>query len=250
MQQRIQEYLRAVAPIGRAHEQVGPFLATYNLQTDNLFLNYAIPDNDADPSADEVADLVTAYLQRRRRPRLEYLPRVAPAVEGRLVSAGFRVEGRLPLMITDAQSLSPSFQPDGISLVVPESDDDFFGMALVQAEAYGDPQTPTRDEIPRRRQALACGALAVIARDSDTGAVVGAGSCSTIRDGLTEVAAIGVVRAHRRRGIGASLARRLAADALGAGATYPWLMAAHESEQRIYERVGFGVIGEIIHVSR
>lgn len=249
MQTRIQDYLRVVAPLGREHEQVGPFLCTYSADTDNPYLNYAIPDNGCHPAMHEISALIRAFERRRRRPRLEYISLVAPAVEEPLIAAGFTVEGQLPLMITSFSWLADWRDPSGISLLVPQTDDDLYAMAVVQAEAFQDPRAPTREVVARRREGLANGSLAILAKDANSGAVVGAGSCSPIRDGLTEVAGIGVRAEYRRRGIGAGLAARLAREALSKGADHPWLMAAHEAERRIYERVGFRVVGEILHIS-
>lgn len=247
---RIQQYLRAVTPIGREHERVGPFLATFDPHSDNPYLNYAMPDDGAEPSDYEVAMLVDAYARRHRRPRLEYIPDCAPAIEQALLAGGFSVEGRLLVMATDARQLGAGPEPQGIELRIPTTDDELYGMAVVQAEAYDEPGVPSRDIVARRRAALADGALAVVAVDRTTGAVVGAGSCSPVSDGLAEVAAIGVSVTYRRRGIGGALATCLGREALSAGADVPWLMAAHDSERRIYERAGYRVIGEILHISR
>jgi ribosomal protein S18 acetylase RimI-like enzyme len=250
LQARIQAYLRAVAPLGRDSEQIGPFLATFTPTTNNPYLNYAIPADDATPTHDEVVALVDAYHRRQRRPRLEYVTEAAPAVENALLADGFTIEGRLPVMITDSSTLTePRIRAD-IELVSPESDDELYAMAVVQAEAYEATNKPTRADVQRQRAALAAGALAVIARDRRSGVVVGAGSSSPIRDGLTEVAAIGVAVTHRRQGIGAALAARLASVAISQGATTPWLMAAHDAERRIYERAGFRTISDILHISR
>jgi ribosomal protein S18 acetylase RimI-like enzyme len=246
---RIQQYLRVVAPIGREHEHLGPFLATFNPHSDNPFLNYALPDDGAEPSDDDVAALVDAYERRQRRPRLEYIPECAPAVEQRLLAGGFSVEGRLPVMVADAQTLGAGSEPEGIKLRPPATDEELYHMAVVQAAAYED-EAPTRDIVDQLRTAQANGALPVIALDRRTGEVVGAGSCSPVRDGLTEVGGIGVSAAYRRRGIGGALASRLGFEGIAAGADMPWLMAAHEAERRIYERAGYAVIGQILHISR
>jgi ribosomal protein S18 acetylase RimI-like enzyme len=236
--------------LGRAVEQVGPFLATFSLTTDNPYLSYAIPDDGASPDAGDVGALVDAYKARRRVPRLEYVPEVAPLVEHVLLDSGFVVEGRLPIMVTDAQASVQVPIRSGIELVAPSSDDDLYAMALAQAEAYGETVLPTRGVVGDRRASLAAGAIAIVARDLSTGSVVGAGSCSPIRDGLTEVASIGVITSHRQRGIGTALAGRLATEAMRAGAVTPWLMAAHEAERRAYERAGYRTIGEMLHISR
>src|SRR5438067_11360253 len=97
--QRIQSYLRFTAPRGRDHERIGPFLATFNRDTDNPYLNYAIPDDGATPAGADVAALVDAYRARGRKARLEYVASLAPAVEPALLAAGFGRQGRLPLIV-------------------------------------------------------------------------------------------------------------------------------------------------------
>jgi ribosomal protein S18 acetylase RimI-like enzyme len=248
VQSRIQNYLRAVAPLGREQVRIGPFLATISPKSDNPYLNYAIPDDGADPTAGEVAGLVKTYRSRHRRARLEYVDDLSPLLEPALIRSGFRVEGRLPLMIFDTNPASDLEPLHEIDLVAPTSDDDLYTMASVQAEAYGD-DLPERGIVVDRRRALASGSIALVARDCNTTHIVAAGSCSPMRNGLSEVAAIGVLPLWRRRGIATTLARGLALQALGRGAELPWLMAAHESEQRAYERAGFRVAGEILHIS-
>jgi ribosomal protein S18 acetylase RimI-like enzyme len=120
-------------------------------------------------------------------------------------------------------------------------------MAAVQAEAYGE-ELPDVGIVTDRRTALDHGSLAMVARDRDA-KIVAAGSCSPIYDGLSEVAGIGVIPEQRRRGIGTALAQRLALELMTRGADLPWLMAAGDSEQQVYERAGFVVIGEILHIS-
>jgi ribosomal protein S18 acetylase RimI-like enzyme len=248
MHARITAYLRAVAPLGRETEQLGPFFATCTPDDDNPYLSYAIPDDDAAPTPASVAALVQWYLDRRRIPRLEYLTSSTPLAEPALVAGGFTAEGRLPLLTCRPADLDTSPDPSGIEFATPVSDDDLFAMLTVQADAYGSP-LPSRDEIHRRRSRLEQGAIALIARDTHTGIVVGAGSCSPIVNGLTEVAAIGVSAAYRRRGIAHCLGQQLAATAFSSGAEEAFLMAADDAECRIYERVGFTMISEMLHIS-
>jgi GNAT superfamily N-acetyltransferase len=247
---RIQQYLRAVAPLGRACEHIGPFLATFDLHDDNPYRNYALPEIGARPGDADVAALVAAYRAHGRRPRLEYLPTTAPGVEPVLLRAGFTPEGRLPLMVVPAARLrgAPP-EVDGTTFAVPATDEDLLAMAMVQGAAYGDPVVPGPEVVARRRKALDGGALCLVARCDRDGEIVGAGSCSPVRDGLTEVASIAVAETHRRHGIGAALAARLAALALAHGADVPWLMAEGPPEERIYARMGFETIGEVLLIS-
>jgi ribosomal protein S18 acetylase RimI-like enzyme len=247
MQTRIQNYLRVVAPIGREVLTIGPFLATFNRTSPNPYLNYAIPTDAAEPTQSDVADLVRAYRQRGRRARLEYVRDIAPSVETALLAGGFRFEGRLPLMAFGGPDAAKVRPPQGIDLVVPSSDDELYAMATVQAEAYGE-EPPDFGVVADRKHAVERGSLAMVARHRDD-TIVAAGSCSPIHDGLSEVAGIAVVPAQRRRGIATALAQRLAFELMTRGADLPWLMAAGESEQHAYERAGFVVVGEILHLS-
>src|SRR5437588_721498 len=81
---RIQSCLRDSAALNRDIERIGPFLATFSRSSGNPFLNYAVPDQDARPSADEVQALIQVYEQRDLRPRLEYISSYAPRVEAAL----------------------------------------------------------------------------------------------------------------------------------------------------------------------
>jgi ribosomal protein S18 acetylase RimI-like enzyme len=248
MNHRIQAYLRAAGSIGRLTEQIGPFFATLTESTNNPYLSYAIPDDGACPAPQDVADLVAFYRERERTPRLEYVAALAPRVEPALVADGFDVEGRLPLMTASATNIRGS-SPAGIEFAAPRTREDVEGLLSVLAEAYGDPP-PSTSAVERRRDALAAGAIAVMAQDTVTGAVVGGGSCSQVIDGMSEVAGIGVAPEYRRQGIAQALAERLAAQAIERGATTPFLMAAHQAEARIYRRAGFSAVGDILHLSQ
>ncbi len=248
MSLHINAYLRAVAPLGRDSERVGPFTATCTSSTDNPYLNYAIPDDDARPGPADVDALVDWFEARQRRPRLEYVTTEAPAVESALLDAGFVVEGRLPLMVWDPASPAAPL-PDGVDLLLPDSDDQLVGLLAVTAEAFGSPTPPTDDDVHRMRQSLTTGSGAVIAWHRTREKVVGGGSFPPIVAGHTEVAGIGVAASHRRRGIGQALARRLAEEAISRGATVPFLMAAGESEAAIYARAGYVRAGDVLHIS-
>jgi predicted GNAT family acetyltransferase len=196
----------------------------------------------------EVAALIEWYERRQRTPRPEYLAKSAPLVEPALASAGFEAEGRLPVMVFDRGAARVA-APDGITIRRPVTVEDTRGMLEVQAEAYGEPP-PSDADVHRQRDETDIGSRALIAEDSGRGLVVGAGSSAPVAEGMAEVAAIGVAATHRRRGIATVLANHLALDAIARGARTPFLMAAHDQERRIYERSGYIVAGEILHISR
>jgi ribosomal protein S18 acetylase RimI-like enzyme len=243
---RIQDSIRRAAPRGRDSEQIGPFLATYNGNTANPYLNYAVPDDGARPSAGDVDALVAAYHARDRKPRLEYVPLVAPAVEPVLVDAGFEVEGRLPLMTCLEARL---WEPEGIELVEPSTEEEFRGAAEVQWESYEERDSMTQRAVDGLRRTLADGGVIVLARDTETQEVAGAGLCVAPEDGVTELTSIAVRESFRRRGIAAAMAGWLAHAAFAKGMSLVFLMAMGEPEARIYARAGFLQRSEVLHIS-
>jgi ribosomal protein S18 acetylase RimI-like enzyme len=252
MHSHIQAYLQGAASRDRETEQIGPFLATFSRGDDNPYLNYAIPDEGAHPSSDDVAALVASYQRHNRTPRLEYIPGHAPEVEAALVSGGFVVEGRLPLMLYEPGLEQEVPTPPGIELVASTTDDVLYGMLIAQSEAYGGSAPGPMQaalQIARRRTFLAEGGLAILARDKATGEPAGAGLCDVPAQGITELTSVGVREQFRRRGIAAALTAQLVRSALAAGVTTVFLMAAGESQARIYARVGFVQIGDVLHIS-
>jgi ribosomal protein S18 acetylase RimI-like enzyme len=233
----------------RESVRIGPFTATFDPVEDNRYLNYAVPDVGASPSAGDAGELVDAYRSRARIPRLEYIPQLAPAVEPVLVAAGFEVEGRLPLLTCFSVEDVRRIEVDGIELVEPATEDDYRGAAAAQSEAYGGTGPPSQHAVDSLRRSAAAGGVVVLARDAATGEPAGAGTCTAPEDGLTELTSVGVRTAFRRRGIAEALTGRLAEGAFAAGMAGVFLMAAGEDEARIYARAGFTRAGEVLHIS-
>jgi ribosomal protein S18 acetylase RimI-like enzyme len=245
--QRIHAYLRVAAPRGRDVERIDPFLATFNRDTDNPYLNYAIPDDGATPSESDVAALVAAYRRRERKPRLEYIASLAPDVEPALLAARFEVEGRLPLMVYRGSKERPL--PDGIELVEATSTDELRDVAVVQSEAYEEQGAVPENVVKSLRSTGAAGGLVVLARDAATREPAGAGQCTGPHDGATELTSVGVRERFRRRGIAEAIARRLASEMHARGNDGLFLMADGPPEERIYQRAGFETISDILHIS-
>jgi GNAT superfamily N-acetyltransferase len=248
---QLQQYLRGAAAQGRDVERVGPFTATFDPRSANPYLSYAIPDDGARPSAEDVAALIAAYRRRERMPRLEYLPAAAPSVEAVLLAGGFEVEARLPGMTCVARDAVALDAPDGIAIEVPQADADWRAMSAAQHAAFGvaDEAAADAGEIARQRERLAAGGLALLARDVATGAVVGGGVATVPGDGVTEIAGIGVLESHRRRGIAGAITARLARDAIAAGTTTLWLTPGDDGAHRVYARAGFADTTVVLHAS-
>jgi GNAT superfamily N-acetyltransferase len=245
----LQAYLRQ-SVLTREIERVGPFLSSFSRHSENPFLNYAIPDDGAEPSPDDMQALIAAYEARGRIPRLEYFPSVAPAVEAALLAAGFAAEDRLPVMTCTRDDLRESPPPDGIELVLAVTENDLFIAMSAANEAYGEARPPDHDDVIRQLEAVASGLGYALARDVFTGEPAGSGVFTVPHDGVTEVAGIGVRSAHRNRGIARALCAFLTRTAFDAGVTLPFLMCEQENEERVYGRVGYATTSTILHISR
>jgi GNAT superfamily N-acetyltransferase len=242
LQRSLREALRARPDT----ETVGPFLAAFDPDSDSPFRNYAVPDDDARPTRDEVEHLRRAFLGRERLPRLEFLPAAAPAVLPALLSAGFVADARLPIMTCTESELRAT--PPGAchEVAIVAERETLREAAAVQNAAYDAPQ-PGEADIARLQRTIADGGSVAIARNGD-GDAIGSGLVSAPADGLAELAAVGVLPAWRRRGVAAALTSALAGAAFD-GATETLMLMAYEAEMSIYARAGFSVATKIAFVS-
>ena len=94
----LQAFLRTSAQNGRTVVRVAPFTLTIDEHDPLRFLNYAVPDDGAEPDRDAVEALRDAFRGRDRLPRLEWIEEAAPAVASALGDAGMTEELRTPLM--------------------------------------------------------------------------------------------------------------------------------------------------------
>jgi hypothetical protein len=241
--------MRMSAARDRDVERIGPFTATFSRHSDNPFLNYAIPDEAAEPTADEAAALIEAYERHGLAPRLEFLPGLAPAVEPALLAAGFTVEDRLPLMECPPGSAIEQPVPAGFALGAPETDDDFRDLLTSQHEAFGE-GPPTADDIASSRRLVDAGGIACLARDTASGDPAGGGVCTALRDGMSEVAGIGVREKYRRLGLAGVITLHLTRAAHQAGADTVFLTPGGDPQERVYARVGYRRIDSVLFLSR
>lgn len=248
---QIHAYLRRPSA-DREDEQVGPFVARFTPGSRHPMLNYAVPNDDADPSPREIEALVQAFRQRGRKPRLEYAADGAPALEGALVAAGFEVEARLPLMACHPADARPIHPPSDFAVLRAETAVDHADAIVVADEAYGELATvPGPAAIASRQAMSAAGGAVVLARERVTRMAAGSGLFPPPCDGVTELAAVGTRGAFRRRGVATAVTSLLAECASASGVDLLWLTPEHNDSERIYARVGFARLDTtMIHISR
>jgi ribosomal protein S18 acetylase RimI-like enzyme len=243
----IMAFVRASRNV-RNLRRVGPFALLIADGTKLRFLNYAIPDDGADPSPAEIDELVNAFRQADRMPRLEFLPSMAPALEGGLVEHGFTVEQRLPLMTCTPSSLHELPAPAGTQLAEPRDGTTFGVMAELQHEAFEDADPVTDLTIARLRNSRDRGVRSVVANDAADGRLVGAAQAGAPAGGATEVFGVAVAPSHRRRGIAAAMVASLAQQSFDSGLTTVFLEAAPGADGA-YRNAGFRQTSTSVHIS-
>jgi len=228
----VQTYLRSRASGG---PRVGPFWILFSPGDRGPFANYAIPEDGAEPTAAEIAALVATFRGRKRRPRLEYAPAAAPAVEPALLAAGFAVEMRPPLMTRRPDIAVPAPELKGFDLAFVDDAERLDQAARVQTEAFGGDE-PDAQWLART---VARGGRVLVAYRRETGTAAGSGAFIPPIDGVTEVVGIAVRPDFRRRGLAQAITAMLAQDAFAAGCVLVFLSAAGEAQSEIYARAGF-----------
>ena len=245
LNRKLLAYLRAAAERRPLRRRCGSFLATFDADP-NIYLNYAMPDDDADPSPSDIAALIALFAAQGRKPRLEYIPSAAPKVEAALLAAGFAVEARPPVMLCTPDKVVSAPPTRDIEVFLATEEADLIAVDEAQAEAYGAaPRGPGSN-----RRTLRAGGLVAAARDRASGAIVGGGVAMPPVAGISEIAGIGVYSSHRRRGAAGVLTALLAREAFARGFELLWLTPGGEDAQRIYARAGFAAKSEALHISR
>ncbi|MEU3053375.1 GNAT family N-acetyltransferase [Streptomyces griseus] len=247
MANAVQDYARTLTLRSPAHYRVGPFTVRHNPDWELKYANYAIPDREAEPTADEVAALVDAFREHERLPRLEFLPAWAPAVEPALLAAGFTVENRAPLLACGREDLRRPEPVDGLRITVPSTEAEFTDAARVQHQGFGGEGEPEPGMTDWLRAAAAGDGVAALAVLDGTPA--GAGGCSVAVDGLSELAGLAVAAPFRRRGVGTALSAWLTDRALDQGCRTVWLEPGGPDVERIYASIGYRRIGEKVNIS-
>ncbi|MCP2340016.1 GNAT family N-acetyltransferase [Actinomadura rupiterrae] len=244
----VQAFLRTIPDDRRL--RVGPFTAKIDPDDPDLPFNHAVPDDGADPTPDDVAALIAAFHARARVPRLEYVPRAAPKVEAALLAAGLTPEGRYPLLVCPPSDvLDVPLDPDiQVSLVPASATDDLWSVARITNAAFDAPP-PADHDLTRMLRLLAEDGLIAAARDTTTGAIVGAGQLLPPRAGVAEVAGIATAPTHRRRGIAGAVTAALTRAGAQAGITTLFLTPADDQAARVYARVGYHKQAEALFIS-
>jgi ribosomal protein S18 acetylase RimI-like enzyme len=236
---RLQAFLRVTASPGREIVDLGPFTAYFHPTDPLKYLNYAIPADGAEPTAEDVERLREAFRERDGLPRLEWIEEAAPRVAEALEREGMTEELRTPLMeLSRSELVEPEVAGATVTTV---GDADLREAANIQRVAFGgtphaESDTPTPPN----------GGL-VLARID--GEAVSAAQWTPVVDGYSEIVGVATAEAWRRRGLAGLVTAAASSAAFEAGASTCVLSPGDETALRVYARAGFRPVATMLHYS-
>jgi ribosomal protein S18 acetylase RimI-like enzyme len=242
----------SLAPATDAEAVVnGPFRAFFSPFTAEPQLNYAMPialPEAPDGFVEALAALRQVFASRQRRLRLEFTEELWPSLAQAARQAGLDLVEREPLMICRPVEFQPA-PPSGVSvalLTAQASDETLTGFARLRAEVFDDAPPPGVESLLRLRQAVQADhdwyALATL-----DGRFVGSGRCDASGNGWGEITAIVTHPDFRQRGVAAAVTSLLVRQMIDSGSTLAWLSAANPTAQRVYARLGFRIVGNLLN---
>ncbi|WP_431676690.1 GNAT family N-acetyltransferase [Kitasatospora sp. KL5] len=230
--------------------ETGGFVVGFDPDTTSPYINYATPLLGAAPTGSDVAALVAAFRGRGLKPRLEFAPDGAPAVEPALRAAGFTVEAVHEYLVCTPGSLTMPQADGGSGPVVetPDSDADYSAVDAALAEAFSGEFASSPEGANRLRRNQESGGAVRFVRAPD-GSCAGGATCSAPAVGTSELAGVGTRPAFRGRGIAAAVTAALAEAMFHKGADSVWLEYSGDGSRRVYERIGFRPQGTRLYMS-
>jgi predicted N-acetyltransferase YhbS len=209
---------------------------------------YARPVPGGGPVRAADVSRVRARQRQLRVPEsFEWVPAATPSMAAAVDAAGLRVT-HCPLLVLDGEPVPVAFPPGYAGRLLGPVDGDLpaasRALHAVVAQAFGfpPPGTQSADELVALRTDLAEGRLARLLVTGPDGPVA-AGSAQRAGD-VVELVGIGTLETARRRGLAAGVTAMLADAARAAGAEVVFLAAGDEGASRVYQRVGFRVVGD------
>ncbi|SNS47402.1 FR47-like protein [Streptosporangium subroseum] len=230
--------------------QTGGFVAGFDPGTTSPYINYATPMPGARPTGRDVAALIEAFRERGLKPRLEFAPDAAPAVEPALREAGFTVEEGHEYLVCNPATLTMPPVTNEVALLVetPSTDEDYGSIDAALSEAFAGVFASSAEGAARLRRTQENGGAVRFVRAPDGGCAGGA-SCSAPAVDTAELSGVGTRLAFRGRGIAGSVVAALTETLFAQGAQSVWLEYSGEGSRRVYERVGFKPQGTRLYMA-
>ncbi|MEU4604764.1 GNAT family N-acetyltransferase [Kribbella sp. NPDC023972] len=171
----------------------------------------------------------------------ELVDEANPGLAEALEANGMTIVSRPPLLAVEPDGLTLPELPDGVTVELVTTDEEQAEANSVSADAY------EMDGAGFTRHADPVDGGCVLVRVD--GVAAASASWTAVADAVTEVAGVGTIHSHRRRGLGAIATAYATQQAFDrAGATLAWLTPGDDGADRIYRRLGCAPKATAVHL--
>ena len=170
----------------------------------------------------------------------ELIEEANPGLAEALTEHGMVIRSRPPLLAVEPADLVVPELPDGVTASFVATPEDHAESTAVAADAY-----ETEDVVTAFQPDPSNGGAVLI---RENGVPVATASWTAIADGVTEVAGVGTLHTHRRRGFGALATAYATQQAFTVGADLAWLTPGDEGADRVYRRLGYALKATAVHL--
>lgn len=233
--------------LSRSRRQIiaGP-LAGMLHERDDWYLSTMVAAEPGEPfAADELPwaleTIRQAFGAEGRWLSAELVDEANPGLAEALESHGMTIVSRLPLLVVVPADLIVPELPDGVTVKVVASAADQEVANAVSGEAY----EMDGSGFAYKPDPAHGGAVLVLADDVP----VATAAWTAVADEVTEVAGVGTIHTHRRRGFGGIATAYATSKAFElAGATLAWLTPGDDGADRVYRRLAYQPKATAVHL--
>jgi predicted GNAT family acetyltransferase len=196
---------------------------------------------DADEVPWALAAIRQAFAAEGRWLSAELVDEANPGLAEALEANGMTIVSHPPLLVVEPSDLNLPELPDGVTAELVTTDEAQAEANAVSAAAYdmeGAGFSRHSDPVD--------GGWVLVRVD---GVAAASASWTAVADGVTEVAGVGTIHSHRRRGLGAIATAYATKQAFElADATLAWLTPGDDGADRIYRRLGYVPKATAVHL--
>ncbi len=182
-----------------------------------------------------------AFAAEGRWVSAELIEEANPGLAEALAGNGMTIVSRPPLLVVEPADLVVPGLPEGVTASVVSSAEEQAEVDAVAAAAYEMELGETNFQPDPVN-----GASVLIRVD---GVPAASAVWTAVADGVTEVAGVGTIPSHRRRGLGALATAYATQQAFEqGGATLAWLTPGDDGADRIYRSLGYAPKATAVHL--
>lgn len=171
----------------------------------------------------------------------ELIDEASPGLAEALEANGMTIVSRPPLLVVEPGDLEEPDLPAGVTAHVVRTEAEQAEANAVSADAY-----EMEGAGSRLKPDPADGGCVLIRVD---GVAAASASWTAVADGVTEVAGVGTIHSHRRRGLGAIATACATRQAFAlTDATLAWLTPGDDGADRLYRRLGYAPRATAVHL--